>query len=139
MKFKMFKSIETEISFILTVWGISSMIGGLTFLYFDDPFMTAIGFQFLIWGLIDTIIALAPKAYRKLRRSNHIENLTKLKKVLIINSFLDLSYITIGILIFIGIFNINEYNGHGIGVIIQGSFLALFDTYYAVKINGKGF
>ena len=55
----MFKSIETEISFILTVWGISSMIGGLTFLYFDNPFMDAIGFQFLIWGLIDALIALA--------------------------------------------------------------------------------
>ena len=69
----------------------------------------------------------------------HIENLTKLKKILIINSLLDLGYVTIGILIFIGIFNINEYNGHGIGVIIQGSFLALFDTYYAVKIKAKGF
>ena len=47
--------------------------------------------------------------------------------------------VIIGILIFIGIFNINEYNGHGIGVIIQGSFLAIFDTYYAVKIKAKGF
>ena len=135
----MFKSIETEISFILTVWGISSMIGGLTFLYFDNAFMDAVGFQFLIWGFIDTLIALAPSIYRKLRRSVHIENLTKLKKILIINSLLDLGYVTIGILIFIGIFNINEYNGHGIGVIIQGSFLALFDTYYAVKIKAKGF
>ena len=50
-----------------------------------------------------------------------------------------LAFTAIGILIFIGIFNINEYNGHGIGVIIQGSFLALFDTYYAVKIKAKGF
>ena len=69
----------------------------------------------------------------------HIENLTKLKKILLINSVLDLGYIAIGIIIFIGIFNINEYNGHGIGVIIQGSFLAIFDTYYAVKIKAKGF
>ena len=135
----MFKSIETEISFILTVWGTSSMIGGLTFLYFNNSFMSAIGFQFFIWGLIDTIIALAPSVYRKIRKTKHIENLTKLKKILIINSFLDLGYIAIGILIFIGIFNINEYNGHGIGVIIQGSFLAIFDTYYAVKIKAKGF
>ena len=135
----MFKSTETEISFILTVWGTSSIIGGLTFLYFDNPFMGAIGFQFLIWGLIDTIIALAPPIYRNIRRSEHVENLTKLKKILIINSLLDLGYITVGILIFIGIFNINEYNGHGIGVIIQGSFLAIFDTYYAVKIKAKGF
>ena len=61
----MFKSIETEISFILTVWGISSMIGGLTFLYFDNPFMDAVGFQFLIWGLIDALIALAPPFFGK--------------------------------------------------------------------------
>tara|TARA_B100001113_G_scaffold350907_1_gene348965 strand:+ start:1397 stop:1804 length:408 start_codon:yes stop_codon:yes gene_type:complete len=135
----MFKSIETEISFALTVWGISSMVGGLTFLYFDNPYMSAIGFQFLIWGLVDTIIALGPSIFRKIRRSVHVENLKKLKKILIINSILDLGYILIGILIFIGIFNINEYNGHGIGVIIQGSFLAIFDTYYAVKIKAKGF
>ena len=135
----MFKSIETEISFILTVWGISSMIGGLNFLYFDNPFMDAVGFQFLIWGLIDALIALAPPFFRKIRGKRHIENLTKLKKILLINSVLDLGYIAIGIIIFIGIFNINEYNGHGIGVIIQGSFLAIFDTYYAVKIKAKGF
>ena len=135
----MFKSIEKEISFVLTVWGISSMIGGLTFIYFDNPFMNAIGFQFLIWGLIDTLIALAPPLFRKLRSKEHTGNLSKLKKILIINSALDLGYIAIGIIIFIGIFNINEYNGHGIGVIIQGSFLAIFDTYYAVKIKAKGF
>ena len=99
----MFKSIETEISFILTVWGISSMIGGLTFLYFDNPFMDAIGFQFLIWGLIDALIALAPPFFRKIRGNKHVENLTKLKKILIINSVLDLGYIAIGIIIFIGI------------------------------------
>ena len=115
------------------------MIGGLTFLYFDNPFMDAVGFQFLIWGFIDALIALAPPFFRKIRGNKHVENLTKLKKILIINSVLDLGYIAIGIIIFIGIFNINEYNGHGIGVIIQGSFLAIFDTYYAVKIKAKGF
>jgi len=135
----MFKSIEKEISFVLTAWGISSMIGGLTFLYFDNSFMDAVGFQFLIWGLIDALIALTPPFFRKLRSKEHIENLTKLKRILIINSVLDLGYIATGIIIFIGIFNINEYNGHGIGVIIQGSFLAIFDTYYAVKIKAKGF
>jgi len=32
--------------------------------------------------------------------------------------------------LFLGIFNINQ--GHGIGVIIQGGFLLIFDFYYYV-------
>ena len=106
---------------------------------YQNASLKGCAFQFLIWGLIDALIALAPPFFRKIRGKRHIENLTKLKKILLINSFLDLGYIAIGTIIFIGIFNINEYNGHGIGVIIQGSFLAIFDTYYAVKIKAKGF
>ena len=55
-------------------------------------------------------------------------NLPKLKKILGINSILDLFYVLVGILLFLGIFNINQ--GHGIGVIIQGGFLLIFDFYY---------
>ena len=62
------------------------MIGGLTF-YFNNSFIVPL-LQFFILGLIDTIIALAPSVYRKIRKSKHIENLTKLKKILIINSSL---------------------------------------------------
>ena len=135
----LFKSIETEISFNLLIWGLCSMIGGVTFIFFDNPFMSAVGFQFIIWGFIDSLIAIGPRIYRWVRNNEHTENLNKLKKILIVNSFLDIGYIVIGFIIFIGFFEINQYNGHGLGVIIQGAFLAVFDTYYAIKIISKGF
>lgn len=133
-----FNSIGTEISFNLLVWGLSSIVGGVTFMFFQNTFMNALGFQFIIWGTIDSGIAVGPIIYRSIRKLNHEENLTKLKKILLVNVFLDIGYIFLGIIIFIGIIKINEYNGHGLGVIIQGGFLALFDTYYVVKIITKG-
>jgi hypothetical protein len=129
-----FKDIEIEISFILLVWGLLSIVGGLSFLYFNNSFMDAVGFQFIIWGAIDALIAIFPSVIRMLRKERKEQNLNKLKNILLINSFLDLGYIMIGCLIFIGFFEINQYNGHGVGVIIQGSFLAVFDTFYALKI-----
>ena len=43
---------------------------------------------------------------------------------------MDLFYVLAGIFLFFGIFDINQ--GHGIGVIIQGGFLLIFDFYYYV-------
>ena len=100
---------------------------------------TEISFNLLIWGLIDSLIAIGPGIYRWIRNHEHIENLKKLKKILIVNAILDIGYVIIGFIIFIGFFEINQYNGHGLGVIIQGGFLAVFDTYYAIKIISKGF
>ena len=130
----LFRDIELEISFILLVWGLLSIVGGLTFLYFNNPFMDAVGFQFIVWGAIDAIIAIFPSIIKALKKENKEQNLNKLKNILLVNSFLDLGYIVVGCLIFIGFFQINQYNGHGVGVIIQGIFLAVFDTFYALKI-----
>ena len=101
--------------------------------------MNAIGFQFIIWGLIDSLIAIGPGIYRWIRNNEHIENLKKLKNILIVNAILHIGYVIIGFIIFIGFSESNQYNGHGLGVIIQGAFLAVFDTYYAIKIISKGF
>jgi hypothetical protein len=73
---------------------------------------------------------MLPFVLRKFKKESHIQNLPKLKKILGINSILDLFYVLVGILLFLGIFNINQ--GHGIGVIIQGGFLLIFDFYYYV-------
>jgi len=82
----LFKSIETEISFNLLIWGLCSMVGGITFILFENSFMNAIGFQFIIWGLIDSLIAIGPGIYRWIRNHEHIENLKKLKKIFIKNN-----------------------------------------------------
>ncbi len=133
-----FKSIETEIKFNLLVWGSCSIIGGATFIYFDNDFMKTLGFQFIIWGLIESIIAIGPSILRSIRKKPHIENLAKLKNILIINVFLDIVFVAVGSLIFVGIFEIYQYNGHGLGVIIQGAFLVIFNTYYTIIIIQKG-
>lgn len=124
------KNVEQEISLNLFIWGLCSALNGIILFFFDNSFINAIGFQFIIWGLIDCLIAMFPFVLRKFKKESHIQNLPKLKKILGINSVLDLFYVLVGILLFLGIFNINQ--GHGIGVVIQGGFLLIFDFYYYV-------
>ena len=124
------KNVEQEISLNLFIWGLCSSLNGIILFFFDNSFINAIGFQFIIWGLIDCLIAMFPFVLRKFKKESHIQNLPKLKKILGINSILDLFYVLAGIFLFFGIFDINQ--GHGIGVIIQGGFLLIFDFYYYV-------
>ncbi len=126
------KNVEQEISLNLFIWGLCSSLNGIILLFFDNSFITAIGFQFIIWGLIDCLIAIFPLIIRKIRNQSYIQNLPKLRKILGINSILDLLYVLVGIFLFLGIFDINK--GHGIGVIVQGGFLLIFDFYYYLVI-----
>ena len=96
--------------------------------FFDNPFLKAISIQFLLWGIIDFILGLIPII------RNKISERKKLYKILFFNSFLDIIYILVGlILIFEFVFEGEATIGHGFGVIIQAIFLLVFDTYYGFR------
>ena len=117
--------LNRQISLFLMGWGLSSVILGGTLIFFDNPFLKAISIQFLLWGIIDFILGLIPII------RNKISERKKLYKILFFNSFLDIIYILVGlILIFEFVFEGEATIGHGFGVIIQAIFLLVFDTYY---------
>lgn len=120
--------LNRQISLFLMGWGLSSVILGGTLIFFDNPFLKAISIQFLLWGIIDFILGLIPIL------RNKISERKKLYKILFFNSFLDIIYILVGlILIFEFVFEGEATIGHGFGVIIQAIFLLVFDTYYGFR------
>ncbi|MBL40990.1 MAG: hypothetical protein CL761_06715 [Chloroflexi bacterium] len=120
--------LNRQISLFLMGWGLSSVILGGTLIFFDNPFLKAISIQFLLWGIIDFILGLIPII------RNKISERKKLYKILFFNSFLDIIYILVGlILIFEFVFEGEATIGHGFGVIIQAIFLLVFDTYYGFR------
>ena len=115
--------LNRQISLFLMGWGLSSVILGGTLIFFDNPFLKAISIQFLLWGIIDFILGLIPII------RNKISERKKLYKILFFNSFLDIIYILVGlILIFEFVFEGEATIGHGFGVIIQAIFLLVFVT-----------
>jgi hypothetical protein len=95
-------------------------------------------------GLIDALIALFGKRSAQKRQANLMDPLAieitsqesrKLRKILWFNAGLDIGYMAggIGLALTKGKEN-TGWRGHGIGIIIQGGFLMIFDLIHALKI-----
>ena len=132
---KTLSSFRKKLSLRLIIWsGLSIAGGGLLLIFSTGSLAQGAAIQALAWGGIDAVIALmghlgskkndAPGEAGKQR--------AKLKRALWINTALDLVYIAAGIIL-VTVWGRNSpaVRGHGIGVIIQGSFLLLFDYFHA--------
>ncbi len=128
----------------LLIWSVPSVLLGLFLLLLGDSFWQAFGIQAVAWGVIDALIALGGRwqsgRHRtalgvtpdpdRLRKEG-----AKLKRVLWINSGLDLLYIAAGIVLALVLGRGNpNWLGHGWGVIVQGTFLLVFDLIHAQSV-----
>jgi hypothetical protein len=94
------------------------------------------GIQHLAWGVINTTIAgLAHRGISKRDYSSIDlnERASKMKKILGINVLLDVLYVGAGTALLLS--NQDQLMGHGRGVLIQGSFLLLFDAFHWKQIQ----
>lgn len=122
--------LHRQLAVILTSWGLTSIVMGATLFFFQVEFLRALSYQFLIWGFINFCLGIFPLI------RNSIPNRKRLYKILLVNSFLDFIYILVAmILIFELIFKGESTIGHGFGVLVQGVFLLVFDTYYGIKFK----
>lgn len=135
---------QTTLSRRLTNWAILSIVIGIAFLFAND-FLRGIGIQFMAWGAIDWIIAVLGTVATKRRKARltpdelpdaSLKEGSKLKRILLINTGLDVLYVAAGIALIVTLGADNpEWRGHGWGVIVQGGFLFFFDLYHALKIK----
>ncbi|GAB4411915.1 MAG: hypothetical protein Fur0044_06110 [Anaerolineae bacterium] len=120
----------------LLLWSRFSVIGGLGLLR-GNAFWRGVGWQAIGWGLVDAAIAIwGGRAMR--RRYAALPNpevpavqaqeSRNLRHLLWLNAGLDVLYIVGGLILQ----RRRNWRGHGWGIIIQGSFLFLFDLYHAV-------
>lgn len=114
----------------LVLWGVINMILGILFLIPTSDLIKGVLLQSFFWGLIDGLLGLGIYLFKK------EFNLKKIKKVFLINVYLDVGYIAIGLLLIF--LSRNAFlMGNGLGVIIQGIFLLGIDLihYRYIRIN----
>ena len=134
-------TLQQRISRHLLVWSALSVIVG-TPLLFGTPFWRGVGLQGLVWGGIDAAIAgFGLVALRRKRARPDTDapavlaqETRTLRRLLLINAGLDVLYVAGGTVVltqFVTAFA----RGNGVGIVVQGAFLLLFDTFYAVRAN----
>ncbi len=114
---------------VLTGWSVLSVSVGTAQLFSTNQYIKGFGVQNLTWGLIDGAIAgFATYDLNKKIQSGQLnlwEERQAFRKVLLINTFLDLLYMGTGVAMLK--YGNAKWSGHGSGILLQGSFLLLFD------------
>lgn len=115
-------------STLLTVWAVGSVVIGGGLIALTDGHRDAFGWQFVIWGLIDLPFGLlglrAKGPMDELEREKLAGALRFSSRVL--NPIWLLSAV---VLLAFGLW------GHGLGVLIQGGFLTVFDPIFLRRLR----
>jgi hypothetical protein len=125
----------------LVVWAILSIALGLAFFLFRHPYWNGMAIQFVAWAAINLAIAFfgrrsLDRRYSSLKKSERQAQAegerAKLVRTLWINTILDALYIIGGRLVMIFLGKESPFwQGMGLGIILQGSFLFFFDLIHA--------
>lgn len=129
----------------LLIWSALSVLISAPTYFSANPFLRGLGIQFFAWGVINGAIAVfgaraSAKKKLNLQESESAEAEAKetrwLNRILWINTGLDVLYILGGLWLMLT-WGVNSplWQGHGIGIIIQGGFLFLFDLYHAIFLQ----
>ena len=122
--------LKKKIALPLLIWGIINIIAGIFYWLPSTEVIQGFLVQSLFWGLIDGIIGLFAHLSKK------DLNLEKIKKIFLINVYLDVIYVVIGVLLIL-LANEGILIGSGYGVVIQGVFLLIVDLYHHTHIKKK--
>ena len=133
------------ISTALLVWAVPSIaVGALGLLatasIVPSPLLQGIALHAVIWGIIDAGLAVAGRVRSRRDAAAYPDEYQdvaagqRLRRTLLINGFLDIGYIAIGVALIIGFPEDRFVIGNGIGVLIQAIFLLLFDFINARRL-----
>ena len=136
-------TIQLQLLKRLNIWARLNLICGLPLLLLPGQLWRSIGQQFLAWGSINFIIAVAGRRSFQKRFSASSGNAqvaakesTGLQRLLWVNSILDILYIGVGITLAKkdGCKN-KSLSAHGLGVVIQGLGLFVIDLWHALLLS----
>jgi hypothetical protein len=122
----------------LLAWSALSIIAGTILLIVGDGFWRGLGLQAIVWGMIDAAIAIfgSRSAHKRRAAGQNNPEVTNrearnLRKLLWINTWLDVLYIAGGFAVLFVFGGLDPFAaGNGIGIVLQGSFLFLFDLLH---------
>jgi esterase/lipase len=122
----------------LLLWSFISVVAGLL-VFGRGDFWRGFAIQAFVWAGVDALIALfglrssLPKLFQPVDLTAAEKETKKLRKILWINTGLDVLYITGGSLLYVLQGAENPFlAGTAAGIIIQGGFLFLFDLWHAL-------
>lgn len=129
----------------LKLWGVGSVVVGALAAAVPNTVIRQIGVQFVTWGGIDAGLALFGERQAQQKATQHANgalteqqvaaDIRKLHRILIINTGLDVGYVLAGLGLIVTAQDRPRRLGIGIGVLVQGSFLLLYDALLAHDIG----
>ncbi len=123
---------QERVGRILTLWGAGSVLVGSALAPLESPVLRQIGIQSLIWGAIDA--AIGEFGQRSARKNSERQDVNvaqqarRFRTIVLVNTLLDVGYVAGGAWLLRSANGHSERTGAGIGVIIQGAFLLVFDA-----------
>ena len=131
---------------VLLAWGLGSVAAGLSVIGLRDPLRRGIAWQAVGWGAIDAGLAIFGRRGAAAAQ-NRLENgeigdeeqekaARGFRKILFINTILDMAYVATGILIATKAKSADR-QGLGWGVALQGSFLLGYDGVLTWEVGEK--
>jgi hypothetical protein len=123
------------------------MVAGLASLLHPAPRVRHAGLQALSWGAIDAVLALIGRrsARRKAQRAQQgdLDSATiaraigTFRRILLINSVLDVGYVLGGLWLLRTAGERQSRQGMGLGIIVQGLFLLIYDALLARDVTRR--
>lgn len=132
-------SFQSQLTMRLLAWGLFNVIIGALLQGTSSPLWRAFGQQSIGWGAINVALAVFGRRglRRKLARGYPTEEAQRdahtLWRILWINTGLDVLYIAGGWKLARSRGDVDaKTRGHGVGVVVQGAFLFIFDLLHAI-------
>jgi hypothetical protein len=126
---------------VLWAWGLGSVAAGLAALISRDQRTRHAGVQAFAWGAVDAALAWLGRrgARNKIRQGANDGTLQarRFRTILLINAGLDAGYITAGWALLRSARGRDERVGMGLGIIVQGLFLLVYDSALAWMVGQR--
>jgi hypothetical protein len=124
---------------VLWAWGLGSVAAGLAALTSRDQRTRQAGVQAIAWGAIDAALAWLGRrgARNKISQGANDGSLQarRFRTILLINAGLDAGYVAGGWALLRGARGRDERVGMGLGIIVQGLFLLVYDSVLAWMVG----
>ena len=126
---------------VLLGWGLGSLAAGLVWMRSSSQWLRGLGGQFVGWGAIDGLIAgfalrgaernAARLAGGEISPAVHDQQAVQFERIVWLNAVLDIGYLAGGLWLLRRGANQPNRRGMGLGVLIQGAFLFVWDILLA--------
>lgn len=127
--------VRSSLTRALTAWSLASVLaGGVALARRPGPVATGVARQGLAWGAVD--LGVAALSLRPPRPAPEQQAAASLRRLLLLNSVLDVGYVVAGALLWrAGTVRGRDSRGDGAGVVVQGAFLLVLDTVHAARLR----